>query len=183
VDILMEIKDLEELTSEAKEAYQHGEYRKAAQLYETAVSGYRTQSKFLMAAEMANNQSVALLQAGEAQAALEAVSATDEVFKEAGDYVKQAMAVGNRAAALEALNRLEEAEAAYQFCADLLKAAGETDLRAHVMQSLSAIQIRQGKQLEGITSMQAGLLGLERPSLRQRILKKLLDIPYKLFGR
>ena len=179
----MEIKDLEELTSKAKEAYQHGEYRKAAQLYETAVNGYRAQSKYLMAAEMANNQSVALLQAGEAQAALEAVSATDEVFKEAGDYVKQAMAVGNRAAALEALKRLEEAEAAYQFCADLLKAAGETDLRAHVMQSISTIQIRHGKQFEGITSMHAGLLGLESPSLRQRILKKLLDIPNKLFGR
>jgi tetratricopeptide (TPR) repeat protein len=117
-----------------------------------------------MAAEMENNRSVALLQAGKAEEALEAVKGTEMIFKQAGDELKQAMAIGNRAAALDALNQLEEAETAYHQSATLLKSIGETELHAHVMKSLSALQIRKGKKLEGIVNMQAGLEGIENPN-------------------
>ena len=179
----LEIKDLNQLVVEAKKAYEKGEYKQAAISFERATESYRAKDDLLLAAEMANNQSVARLQANEAVAALEAVQGTEEVFQLAGEGVKQAMAIGNRAAALESLDQLEEAEAAYQRSADLLKENGETDLYAHVMKTLSAVQVRQGKQLEALANMRAGIEGLEKPSLKQRILKKLLKIPYKFIGQ
>ena len=58
----MEIKDIKELVDEAKTAYEKGEYQEAAISFERATESYRAQENHLLAAEMANNQSVALLQ-------------------------------------------------------------------------------------------------------------------------
>jgi tetratricopeptide (TPR) repeat protein len=132
---------------------------------------------------MANNQSVALLQAGEAQAALDAAAGTDAVFESEGDRLKMAMAIGNQAAALDALGRLEEAEGHYRRCAELLSQLGEEQMRAQVLQALSALQLHSGRQLEALASMQAGLDKLERPTMRQRLLKRLLSIPNKIFPK
>lgn len=179
----MDIKSPDQLAEEAKTAYQRGKYSEASRKFQIAITAYQSKDKPLLVAEMKNNLSVALLQDGDAQAALEAVEGTEIVFKEAGDEVKEAMAIGNRAAALEALKRLDEAEIAYQQSAELLKKKGENELLAHVMKSLSALQIRRGKQLEGIINMKSGLEGIENPSIKQRILQKLLKIPFKFIGR
>ena len=179
----MDIKDPEKLAEDAKKFYDQGKYLEAAEGFDLARNSYEEQNKPSQAAEMANNQSVALLQAGEAELSLEAVTGTEEVFKQSGDDVKVAMAIGNRAAALEAMSRLDEAEAAYQKSADILKSSGESDMHAHVMKSLSALQIRRGKQLEGIINMKSSLEGVENPNLKQRFLKKLLKLPFKFLGR
>lgn len=179
----MELHTPDQLAQEGKDAYQAGEVLRAADLFNAAAEGYSAQGDTLMAAEMANNRGVALLQANEAQAALDAVSGTDKVFEEVGDRLRLAMALGNQGAALDALKRLDEAERAYLRSAELLKELGEHDLRAPVMKSLSALQMRTGRQLEALATMQAGVEGMERPNLRQRILKKLLRIPFKLFNR
>ncbi|MDH3945015.1 MAG: hypothetical protein OEV06_13055 [Anaerolineae bacterium] len=132
---------------------------------------------------MANNQSVALLQAGQAEDALQAVGDTPDEFADAGDTRLQAMALGNRAAALDALGHSAEAEQDYTAAADLLKSIGETDLRAHVLQSLSQLQLKSGRQLEALASMQSGLDGVQRPSLKQRLIKRLLKKPFDLLKR
>lgn len=176
----MEIKEIQNVVAEAKDAFQHGKYAQAAEGFATALKSYQTLNDDLMAAETANNLSVALLQAGEPEAALEAVGSTEETFNQAGDVSKQAIAIGNRASALEALKRLDEAEAEYQRCADLLEAAGESEMRVHVMKSLAALQIRRGKQVDALISMQAGLRGKKNRSLKERLLSKLLEFPFKL---
>lgn len=171
----------EEQAQLAKQTYNGGDYAAAAQGFESAANAYRAQDDHLIAAEMANNQSVALLQAGDAQAALDAVTGTEAVFQKAGDQCRVAFALGNRAAALEALKRLEEAEKAYIASADLLKSLGEEEMYTQVMQSLSALQLRSGRQLEALASMQAGVSVIEKPTLKQRLLKKLLAAPFKRF--
>jgi tetratricopeptide (TPR) repeat protein len=127
-----------------------------------------------MAAEMKNNQSVALLQAGNAQASLEAVLGTDEVFASAGDKRRQGMAVANKAAALGDLKRIEEALSFYEKSATILEEAGEPDLRADVMRSIATLRVKQGKFTDAVISMQSGLIEVEKPTLKQRILKKLI---------
>jgi len=179
----MEIQDIPGQVKQAQTAYQKGDYQQAADLFQAAALAYQAQGQPAMAAEMANNQSVALLQAGEAQAALDAATGTDVVFEGEGDRLKKAMAIGNQAAALDALGRLEEAEEHYQHCAELLFKLGEEQMRAQVMQALSSLQLRSGRQLEALASMQAGLDTLERPTMRQRFLKRLLSIPKKIFPK
>lgn len=178
-----EVTGAEKLAKEGKAEYKRSNYLAAANAFEASRSAYEAAEQILLAAEMANNASVAFLQADEAQAALNAVAGTEETFAQAGDRAKQGMAMGNRAAALEALDRLSEAEQDYELAADLLKEAGEDDLHANIMQSLSALQLRMGRQLEALATMQAGLEGVKKPSPRQRMLKRLLNVPFEILNR
>jgi tetratricopeptide (TPR) repeat protein len=171
------------LAKEGKSAFQNGDYLAAAQAFEAAQRGYKSRGDELNAAEMANNCSVAYLQASEAQAALKAVEGTDAIFAEAGDVRRQGMALGNLASALEAVDRTEEAAEAYLQSASALEKAGEDQLRANVMHSLSMLQFRSGKQLQALASMQNGLDGVKRPTPKQSLLKKLLSIPVDMLTR
>jgi tetratricopeptide (TPR) repeat protein len=172
----------EKLKEEGQTAYQNGDYQAAGRLFAAASQAFETRKESIQAAEMANNSSVAWLQAGDADQALQAVSGTDAVFALAGEVRLQAMALGNRAAALDALGRLEEAAILYDQSAMLLGEIGEGELRAYAMQALSKIQFRTGRQLEALATMQAGIEGIEKPSLRQRVLKKLLRFPMRILG-
>lgn len=178
-----EILSPQQITKEAQSAYKAGDYAAAAQSFEAARQGYLSANDPVMAAEMANNASVALLQAGDAEGALQAVEGTDEIFRQASERKRQAMALGNMAAALEALKRNEEAEQTYWQSAEILKELGEKDLRLSVMQSISALQLRTGKQLQAVATMHSGVENLEKPTLKQRFLKRLLNIPMNLLNK
>ncbi len=169
----------EQLAEEGRELYGRGDYAGAAGRFEQAAEGYRLAGEVVLAAEMANNVSVARLQAKDATRALAAVEGTAAVFQQAGDRLKQALAYGNRAAALDALGRLDEAEAEYGRSSALLKELGENDLRADVMKALTALQIRSGRNLEALASMDIGLAGVKNPSLKQRLLTKILGFVRK----
>jgi len=171
-----------QLAKDAQRSYKKGEYLKAAQEFQAAAEGYQSIGRQMDAAEMLNNSSVAYLQADDAQSALYVVSGTSDVFAEAGDLRRQGLALGNLAAALEAAGQLEEALEMYQQSAELLKQAGETNMRADVMQSLSALQLKTGHQLEALATMQAGLDEIEKPNPKQRALKKLLQMPFKMLN-
>ena len=172
-----------QLVKEAKKAYEMGSFVESAHAFEAAAQAFLSSGDELMASEMRNNSSVAFLQAGEAEAALQAVEGTAEIFAQADDTRRQGMALGNLGAALEALSRVGESMEAYLQSAELLKQAGEADLRMHVMRSLSALQLRSGLQIEALATMQAGLEGVEKPSPKQRLLKRLLNIPSKLLNK
>ena len=172
-----------EISKSGDEAYQAGKYSDAADHFEVAAHAYAAQNDELNAAEMRNNQSVALLRAGDAKRAFESAKDTETIFEVAGDIRRQAMAVGNIAAAQDALWQLEAAEEAYQRSADLFSQIGEDDLRANVMQSLSQLQLRSGRQLEALATMQSGMQDIKRPNLRQRLLRRLLKTPFKFLDR
>ena len=123
---------------------------------------------------MKNNQSVSLIKAGDAKGAYDAVADTESIFKEAGDIRRQGFAAGNEGSALEALGRLDEAASKYQLSADLLQQAGEDEMRAIVMQSLATLQVKQGKALDAAYTMQSGVSGVKKPTLKQRITKSLI---------
>jgi tetratricopeptide (TPR) repeat protein len=177
---MVEILDAQQLAKEGGLAYQRGDYESAARAFQAASQGYKASQDPVNAAEVANNASVAYLKAGDALAAMQVVEGTAEVFAIAGDIRRQAMALGNLGAAFEGVGRYPEAEEAYQQSADLLKQAGEDQLRLNVMQSLSSLQLRTGKHFQALSSMQAGIEDVKRPSSKQRILKKLLGVPFKL---
>lgn len=172
-----------QLLNEGQAGYKRGDYQTAAHAYEAAADGYKTAGDELAAAEALNNASVAYLQAGDAEAAHRTVEPTAAIFAAAGDLRRQGMALGNLGTALESLGRFEEAIDAYQMSADLLKQAGNRDMRAHVMQSLSALQLRTGRQMDALVTMQFGLEEMDKPTLAQRALKKLLQMPTNLLNR
>lgn len=173
----------EQLATEGQAAYKKGDFTSAANAFSAAFEVYKITGDELAAAEMANNLSVSLLQAGEAEQALETTLGTDQIFEQSGDIQRQAMAIGNQAAALEALGRPEDAMEKYERSAELLTQVGDLDTRMSVMQSLSALQLKQGRQFEALATMQAGLNGLKHLSPKHRMLRKLLQMPFKYLNR
>jgi len=164
----------QQLEKEGKAAYERADYLLAAKAFAEAAAAYSARGEPLNAAEMKNNQGVALLQGKQAQSALDVVSGTDAVFAAVGDLRRQGMALANQAVALEALRRRDEAIACYRISAEILERAGARDLRAEVMRAVAGLQVRGGKMTDAVITMQSGLMGLEKPTLKQRILKKLL---------
>jgi tetratricopeptide (TPR) repeat protein len=175
--------ELNQIIEQAKQDYQNENYQAAIDGFKTALEAYEAEGKAFEAAEMANNLSVVYLQNKKKKQALEVVLGTEKIFEQHNDVVKQAMALGNQAAALEALKRFDEAEQAYQKSADLLAETGEEELRGYVLQSLSALQLRSGRHLDGLISMKSGLDGQEKLSLRKRILRWILKIPFRFVGK
>jgi tetratricopeptide (TPR) repeat protein len=165
---------IELIVENAKKSYQKKKYQEAGTLFAQASAEYILIGDELLAAEMKNNQSVALLMDGNAQASLNAVTGTDMIFEAYGDKRRQGMALANQAAALAALKKKTEAISLYERSASLLGEAGEDALRADVMRSIAAIQAVQGKLINAVMSMQDGMIEVKEPSLKQRIMKKLL---------
>jgi tetratricopeptide (TPR) repeat protein len=175
----METVNPKQLAKEGQADYSNGEYLSAAKLYKAAADGYSSSGDGILAAEMANNSSVAFLRGGEAQSALEMVGGTDELFEKHGELLKQAMALGNRAAALEALKRRDEALETYAKSAELLNKLGEFELRAYVQQSVSAMKLHKGQYLEAYMTMREGVSKIDKPNFKQKLLKSLMDLPFK----
>ena len=171
-----------QLISEARVSYKKGRYLDAARAFDAVAKSYQAEGDELNAAEMRNNASVSYLQAGETQLAFQAVEGTDEIFASAEDVLRQGIALGNLGAALQADSKYTEAIDTYERSAELLKQAGEGEFRAKVMQSLSQLQLKTGRQFEALATMEAGLEGIERPSAKQSFLKRLLKLPYKYMG-
>lgn len=170
------------IIAKAWEAYHAEDYTTAAQLFTHASENSALQGDALQTAEMQNNLSVALLKAGHPKAALDAALGSDAVFSEAGDTKRQAIALANIAAALEDLNRLVEALDHYQQSSILFHQLGEDDMRSYILKRISTIQIRKGKQLEALASMNASLESKAKLSLTDRILRSLMKTIRRMTG-
>jgi tetratricopeptide (TPR) repeat protein len=163
-----------ELADQGKRAFQEKKYGEAAALFQQAAQGFSLAHDSLLAAEMQNNRSVALLQAGKAQEALDAVGNTDEIFAGAGEIKRQAMALGNQAAALDVLHRYDEAIKKYERSADLFADAKDGDMRAMVLKSAAGIKLKTGQISDSAFKMMGSLDAKDKPSIFERIMRFIL---------
>ena len=171
----------ETLAEQAKTAYANGNYREAARLFAAAAESFHAAEQPLDAAEMRNNCSVALVQAGAYTEALEAVQGTPEIFAKAGDTRRQGLAWGNLGSALEGMKRRQEAAEAYQQAAVLLEDAGDREARAAVLQALANVRLRANDPVEALIAMQEAVEEQPR-SLKRGLLKRLLKMPFRMTG-
>jgi tetratricopeptide (TPR) repeat protein len=173
----------EDLERQAMTAYQAGEWKRAETSFREAHLAFQREGKPLKSAEMKNNLCVVLLQDDRPQEALKAVEGTWDIFASQGDDLRTAQSYGNLAAAHEACGNLSEAEEAYRQAAELLEKAGAMDDRAQTLTALSRIQLKRGKALQAVASMQSGLDGGQRLGFGKRLLRKILRLPLRLLGR
>jgi tetratricopeptide (TPR) repeat protein len=165
-----------QLDEKGKTSFQNADFEEAAQFFQQAAEGYALAKDEALTAEMKNNMSVALLQAGKNQEALEAALGTDKVFENMKDVKRQAMAFGNQAAALEALGRYDEALSAYERSAGLFAQVNEEDLRAMVLKSVAAIKLKTGKFTESAFTMMGSLDAKQNLTFFERIIKFFLRL-------
>lgn len=163
-------------------AYRRGDWQEAARRFGAFHQACLAAGRSLQAAEAANNWSVALLQAGRSAESLQAVAGTPEVFFQAGDQRHTAQAWANLGAALEACGRLAEAEQSFAQAIELFRVLGDQDSLSLCLQAVSRIQLRRGRPMDALGSMQAGLEGGRRLSPTRRLIRRLLDLPARLMG-
>lgn len=166
----------QQLATQGKEAFAAKEFEQAAIHFTHAAAAYEALDDMLNSAEMKNNLSVALLQAGKAKEAYEAATGTEVIFAQAADTKRQAMAFGNQAAALEALKKPDQALDAYERSAALFAEAGESEMRSMVLQSAAALKLKRGKMVDSALSMIGSVESTKKPNLLQRFLRFLLRI-------
>lgn len=160
-----------QLDAKGKQAFANKRFDDAAEYFRKAAEGYALGRAGLLSAEMRNNMSVALLQAGKPAEALEAAQGTDQVFANAQDIKRQAMALGNQAAALEGLHRYEEAIKLYERSAELFTSVDEGDMHAMVLKSAAALKLRTGKFTESAFKMMGSIDVKKNPTIFERIMK------------
>ena len=168
---------------EGKELYTARKFQQASTVFSQAAELYLNQGQEQLSAEMRNNQCVALLQAKQPREALAVVKGTALIFKGAGDQTKQAMAFANEATALKDLGQNSEAIDKFTLAADLFTQLNETAMHLEVMQSISALKMKSRNLIGAVFSMQDGLEQVEKPTLRQKLLIKLLKIPQNLLEK
>ena len=173
----------EDISRKALDAYRLGAYKDAAQGFKSAHLQFLDRGDETNAAEAANNLSVVLLKMDRPHEALEAVRGTPEIFMRAGNQQMEAMALGNLGAALEATGAVQQAEESYMRALERLGESGDQETQSYILQALSKLQLRRGKPFDALTSMQGALDTQPRPSLRNRILRKLFQFPARLLGR
>ena len=166
------------LAEQGKKEYEKGSYIAAADLFSQAVQAYTAAQDELNAAEMKNNQSVALLQAGKAKEALQVTDGTEEVFQRAGDLKRQAITIGNRAAALEGLKKWNEALAEYDRAASIFEQAGEGDMHSVVRKAAANLNLKRGRVTDSQMDVFDSLRLVKKPTLTQRIMKFLMRIGF-----
>jgi tetratricopeptide (TPR) repeat protein len=166
----------QDISERAWQAYRSRDYAAAAGTFAEAASAYAARGDVLDSAEMKNNQSVALLRAKQAKAALEAAGGTEAVFAGAGDSRREGIALANQASALQALRQFGDAMRFYTRAGEALEKAGEDVLRLQVMQLLATLYLSRFKFFDAIIALQSGLAGVKNPTPRQRLMKKFLFI-------
>jgi tetratricopeptide (TPR) repeat protein len=167
---------------EGKEAFHSNKYAKAAKLFGQAKQEYEDLNDVVKSAEMANNQSVSFLQAGKGKQALKSVLGTEEVFELHDEKLQQALAIGNKAAALAAVKRVEEAETAYEKCVEILKELGEDQYISEVMNSLANLRFKDKRQYEAAASLISSVDLEGKPNLQQRFMRFILEKFFKKTG-
>ena len=166
------------LAEQGKQEYAKGAFGVAADLFSQAAQAYSSVQDELNAAEMKNNQSVALLKAGKAEDALRATDGTEEIFQKAGDQKRQGIAIANRAAALEGLKKYSEAVEEYNRAAIIFEEIGEGDMHSVVRKATAEIFLKRGyignTQMDVLDSLRL----VEKPTLTQRFLKFLMRLGF-----
>ncbi len=167
-------KEAHEYQADGKRDFTAGRYAEAAEAFRQASRLFTLGRSGLLAAEMDNNLSVALLKNKQPREALEAARGTELVFASAGDKARQAMALGNQGAALEDLKKYAEAIALYEQAARFFGESGQGDMQSLTLKSIAGIRLKQGQFNTAGIEMLGSLGAAQNPSPLQRFTRFLL---------
>ena len=174
--------DAEALKKNGLDHFKADRFGDAASAFDQAALAFEAAGRPADAAEMRNNLCVVKMSQDDWPGALAAVEGTDAIFAAAGDSRREAQAIANRAACFEGLGRVEDALQTYQRAIDLLGEFGEHETRSACYKRMSGLQVKNGQQLQALASMRSGLDLTDKPSMRERVLKGMLDKAIKGLG-
>ena len=166
---------IELIKQQAIKDYSKKNFNSALQGFQACLNYFETQHDELAVAEAHNNLSVTYLGMKFPQLAYDEVVGTDQVFIRYGDKKRQAMAIANTAAALEALGKKEDALALYDQTLDIFKELGEKEMRTSILRRISDLQLKTRRGYQAIASIEAALDQKEAPQIKDSIFKRIFS--------
>lgn len=167
----------DQLEKSGVKAFHEGKPNEAITDFQEARSIFLENGDQARAAAMANNICVAYLELDRNTEALDFVRDTPQVLLDAGETQLAAQAFGNLGTALAATGDPASAEEAYFKAIELFNEIDARDNLTHTLKALSQLQLKQGRSLEAVSTMQQALETEPKSGIRDRLLRKLLKFP------
>lgn len=174
--------DGQRLKDEGMKSYRDGRYEDAAAKFAEAQQAFVTANDQPAAAEALNNQGVCWRQAAKWDEAVAAFDEARAMFQTSGDKSGEGQVVGNLAALAESKNEKDRAAELYQEAIALFEEVGAKDLAKDTYTALSRLRLKQGNVMGAVNAFDAGLEQMDKPTLMQRVARKILRGPGKVIG-
>jgi tetratricopeptide (TPR) repeat protein len=163
--------------------FRFGEYAEAMELFQSAHSAYAEVGDAKGQAEMLNNLGAIHTQEERWDEASKAFSEAMAAFESLGDPVGQAQTLGNLGTMYRYRGDSEAAVQHLKQAIDLFHEAGEGAKEAATLRLLSRIRLGQARWLEALHFYDLSLGCVQPPGIKERILRRLLQIPFGMLSR
>ena len=162
--------------------YNQQDFEAAARLFRQALEAYEADGETILVAEMQTNIGLTHRALGEHQQALDIMQVALHTFQEHDDQLRAAQVIGNMGGVYSELNDKEQSYNCYRQAADTFFELDETQMYGETLIALAKLQFRDGKILIGAATYEVGLEFLDKLSMNQKIMKRLIGLRKGLTG-
>jgi len=173
----------ESLKEEGIELFRFGEYEEAAIRFDGAHALYVELDNVKGQGEMLNNLGAIHTQEGRWDQAVEAFNSARVVFESLGDKDGQAQTLGNLGTMHRHQGNKEVAVEHLKQAVNLFHETGEREKQAATLTVISRIRLGQARWFEALHFYDLSLACVEPPGLKERILRRLIQIPLNMLTR
>jgi tetratricopeptide (TPR) repeat protein len=163
--------------------FRFGEYEEAAELFRNAHTLYQELGDERGQAEMLNNLGAIYTQEERWDEASQAFNEAMSAFQSLEDEAGQAQTMGNLGTMYRYQGDSDAAVEHLKNAIDLFHEAGDREREAVTLRLLSRIRLGQAKWLEALHFYDLGLACVQPPGIKERFLRRLLQVPFSLLSR
>lgn len=172
-----------ELKEEGLRLFQEGLYEEAAARFGQAQEMFAAAGNEIEAVEMVNNLGVIHRMQGEWDAAIATLEKARAAFVRLGDRDHEAQALGNLGGLYASKGERDQAKECLRQAADIFAELGDDQRQGETLLALGVQMWKTDDRSAGMTTYEAGLQTLRKPTAGQKTLRGLLGLRTRLLGR
>lgn len=176
-------KEANSLKDQGIRMFRFGEYEEATELFQNAHTLFEELGDERGQAEMLNNLGAIHTQEERWDEAAQAFNQAMAAFQSLQDQVGQAQTLGNLGTMYRYQGDSDSAVEHLKKAIDLFHDAGERGKEAVTLRLLSRIRLGQARWLEALHFYDLSLACVQPPGIKERFLRRLLQIPFTLLSR
>ena len=163
--------------------FRYGEYGEAAEFFEKAAKLYEEAGDQKGQAEMLNNVGAVRTQEEEWDGAAAAFAQAKSMFESLGDEDGQAQTLGNLGTMYRHQGDGDAAVEHLKEAVELFRKIGDREKQAATLRLVSRIRLGQARWLEALHFYDLSLACVEPQGIKERTLRRLLQIPFGMLSR
>lgn len=172
-----------ELKERGIKLFRYGEYGEAAEVFEKAAKLYQEVGDQKGHAEMLNNVGAVRTQEERWDEATAAFGEAKAMFESMGDENGQAQTLGNLGTMYRHQGDADAAVERLKQAVELFRNVGDREKQAATLRLVSRIRLGQARWLEALHFYDLSLACVEPQGIKERMLRRLLQIPFGMVSR